>query len=201
VILQPLRLGFLASGNGSSADAITAAIAAGELSAEARLLVSNKRDCAAFGWAAERGVATRHIPTVSDPEGADEVLCEALREAEVNLVVLSGYLRRLGPRTLAAYANRILNIHPGPLPRFGGEGMYGLRVHQAVVAAGVPASAMTVHLVDEEYDHGPPLAERAVPLTADDTAETLQARVKALEPEFFLDVLREISAGRLTLPA
>lgn len=201
MVLQPLRLGFLASGNGSSAEAITAAIGRGELDAEARLLVSNKRDCAAFAWAADRGLATRHIPTVNDPEAADAALCEAMAEAEVNLIVLSGYLRRLGPRTLAAYANRILNIHPGPLPRFGGEGMYGLRVHQAVVAAGVAQSAMTVHLVDEEYDHGPALAQQAVPLTAEDTAETLQARVKALEPAFFLDVLRRISAGHLSLPA
>jgi phosphoribosylglycinamide formyltransferase 1 len=123
-----------------------------------------------------------------------------LAEHGVELVVLSGYLRRLGPRTLGRYAGRILNIHPGPLPQFGGEGMYGARVHQAVIGAGVSESAIVVHTVDEIYDHGPELARRSVPVLAGDTAESLEARVKALEPAFFVETLARIADGQLKLP-
>jgi phosphoribosylglycinamide formyltransferase-1 len=200
VVTETLKLGFLASGNGSSAEAIVEAIGDARLAAEARLLVSNKKDCAAFAWAQAAGVATLCIPTASDPDGADEGLAAALGAHGVELVVLSGYLRRLGPKTLGRYAGRILNIHPGPLPQFGGEGMYGARVHQAVIAAGVAESAIVVHGVDEIYDHGPELARKAVPVLAGDTAETLEARVKALEPGFFVDTLIRMAAGEVAAP-
>jgi phosphoribosylglycinamide formyltransferase-1 len=201
VISKPLRLGFLASGNGSSARAITDAIGRGELAAEARLMVSNKKDAAALQWAAERGLATRHIGTVADPEAADARLLEALKAAGVELIVLSGYLRKLGPRTLSAYAGRILNIHPGPLPEFGGHGMYGPRVHEAVIAAGVPASAIVIHAVDEEYDHGPELARRVVPVEPGDSPMALETRIKAAEPAFFVETLKRIAEGELELPS
>lgn len=195
-----LRLGFLASGNGSSAEAIVDAIAAGRLDAEARLIVSNKKSCAAFDWAAAKGVATLAIPTIADPDTADAALAQAMADAGVDLIVMSGYLRRLGPRTLARYAGRIINIHPGPLPQFGGEGMYGARVHQAVVAAGLTESAVVIHVVDEEYDHGPEIDRRVVPLQPGDTAEALEARVKAAEPIFFVETLQRLAAGELALP-
>lgn len=195
-----LKLGFLASGNGSSAEAIVDAISSGRLDAEARLLISNKKGCAAFDWAAAKGLATFAIPTISDPDAADAALADAMAAQGVELIVMSGYLRRLGPRTLSRYAGRILNIHPGPLPQFGGEGMYGARVHQAVVAAGVAESAIVIHAVDEEYDHGPEIDRRAVPLRPGETAETLEARVKALEPAFFVDTLQRLATGALTLP-
>src|SRR5690606_19042127 len=115
----------------------------------------------ALAFAAEHGVPTRVIPTKADPQAADERLAQAMTDAGVELIVLSGYLRQLGPRTLARYAGRVLNIHPGPIPMFGGRGMYGRRVHEAVIESGTTASAVTVHVVDEEYDHGPPVAARA----------------------------------------
>lgn len=195
-----LQLGFLASGNGSSAEAVVAAIAAGSLAADPRLLVSNKKNAPAFAWAAARGVPTLAIPTLTDPEAADAALADAMVAHGVELIVMSGYLRRLGPRTLGRYAGRILNIHPGPLPEFGGEGMYGARVHQAVLAAGVAQSAIVIHAVDEEYDHGPELARRAVPVLPGDTPQDLEERVKTLEPKFFVETLQAIAAGRLDLP-
>lgn len=176
------------------------AIQAGELAAEPRLLVSNKKGVAAFEWAQARSVPVLAIPTLTDPDAADAALAEAMASHGVELIVMSGYLRRLGPRTLARYAGRILNIHPGPLPRFGGEGMYGARVHAAVIAAGVSESAIVIHAVDEEYDHGPELARRPVPVLPGDTAADLEARVKGLEPQFFVETLKDIAAGRLELP-
>lgn len=200
MVTQSLKLGFLASGNGSSARAIVDAARAGTLAAEARLMVSNRRESPALAWAQALGVPGRHIASAADPDAADARLAEAMTAAGVELIVLSGYLRQLGPRTLGAYQGRILNIHPGPLPRFGGHGMYGARVHAAVIAAGVAESAMVIHLVDAEYDRGPELARLTVPLAPGDTAESLEARIKALEPGFFVETLRRIADGSLPLP-
>jgi len=196
----PLRLGFLASGTGSSAQAIVRAIRRRELAAEARLLVSNNRGAAALDFARAEGVPSLCIPTQAEPAAADLRLAEAMAAHRVELIVLSGYLRRLGAQTLGRYAGRVLNIHPGPLPEFGGHGMYGRRVHEAVLAAGSPASAIVIHLVDEEYDHGPEVARRAVEVRPDDTPEALEARVRELEPAFFVETLDRIARGDLALP-
>jgi phosphoribosylglycinamide formyltransferase 1 len=197
---QSLKLGFLASGNGSSARAITTAIRSGALAAEARLMVSNIRTAPALSFAVEQGVPALHIPTQSDPEAADARLVEAMVAHGVEVIVLSGYLRQLGPRTLQRYEGRILNIHPGPLPQFGGHGMYGRRVHEAVIAAGVSESGIVIHLVDAEYDRGPMLARLSVPVEPGDTADTLGARVTALEPPFFVETLQQIAEGAIKLP-
>jgi phosphoribosylglycinamide formyltransferase-1 len=116
---------------------------------------------------------------------------ELLREHQVDVVVLAGWLRLIDPRVLAAYPNRVVNIHPGPLPRFGGHGMYGIHVHEAVLAAGVPVSGPTVHLVDERYDEGPVLAHEVVDVLPDDTPETLQQRVLRAEHALYWKVIRE----------
>jgi phosphoribosylglycinamide formyltransferase-1 len=200
LISQPLKLGFLASGNGSSARAILAAIRAGDLAAEPRVLVSNNRNAPALSFAAEQGVPALHIATQSDPAAADARLADAMSAHGVELIVLSGYLRQLGPMTLARYDGRILNIHPGPLPEFGGHGMYGRRVHEAVIAAGVAESGIVIHLVDAEYDRGPVIARRSVPVRAHESAESLEARVTSLEPDFFVETLKRIAEGAVALP-
>lgn len=199
--LQHLKIGFLASGSGSSARAIVAAMKAGELAGEARLMVSNNRSAPALEFARDEGVPALCIPTKDDPDAADARIAEAMAGHGVELIVMSGYLRRLGPKTLARYGGRILNIHPGPLPQFGGEGMYGRRVHEAVLAAGVAQSGIVIHLVDEEYDHGAPVARANVPIREGDTAADLEARVRAAEPGFFVETLQKLSRGELTLPA
>ena len=200
MISRPLKIGFLASGNGTSARAILAAIRAGDLAAEPRLMVSNNKSAAALAFAAEEGVPALCIPTQADPAGADARLAETMRAHGVELIVLSGYLRQLGPETLSLYAGRILNIHPGPLPAFGGHGMYGRRVHEAVIAAGVTGSEITIHVVDEEYDHGPVLFRQAIPLAPGETAESLEAKLTAREPAVFVEVLKRLAAGDLVLP-
>lgn len=200
MISQPLRLGFLASRNGSSLRAVVEAIASGGLNAEARLAVSNNRAAAALDFARSHGIATLVIPTQADAEAADARLADAMQTAGVELIVLSGYLRRLGPITLSRFRNRVLNIHPGLLPEFGGEGMYGRRVHEAVIATGARQSGVTIHLVDEEYDHGEVLGRWTVPVQPGDTAESLEARVTDLEPRLFVETLQKIAVGDLILP-
>jgi phosphoribosylglycinamide formyltransferase 1 len=199
VISSPLKLGFLASGNGSSARAVVAAIEQGELNAEARLMVSNNKSAPALGFAAEAGIPALNITTQADPEAADARLTEVMTDHGVELIVLSGYLRQLGPKTLGRYAGRILNIHPGPLPTFGGHGMYGRRVHDAVIAAGVPESGICIHLVDEEYDRGPVIARKSVPVEPGETPEGLEGRITGLEPGFFVETLSRISRGEIVL--
>lgn len=199
MISSPLKLGFLASGNGSSARAIIAAIRSGDLAAEARLLVSNNKRAPALDLAAEQDVPALAIATQADPDAADARLAEEMISRGVELIVLSGYLRQLGPRTLGRYAGRILNIHPGPLPDFGGHGMYGRRVHEAVIAAGVAQSGICIHLVDEEYDRGPVIARCSVAVEPGDTAQSLETRIMALEPAFFVETLQRIADGRLAL--
>jgi phosphoribosylglycinamide formyltransferase-1 len=199
LIKSPLKLGFLASGNGSSARAVVAAIGTGDLSAEARLLVSNNRSAPALAFAEEAGIAALNIATQADPDAADARLAEAMAGHGVELIVLSGYLRQLGPKTLSRYSGRILNIHPGPLPAFGGHGMYGRRVHEAVIAAGVAESGICIHLVDEEYDRGPVVARMNVPVGPGETAESLEMRVTGLEPAFFVETLGRIARGEIVL--
>ena len=195
-----MRLAFLASNNGSSMRAIVAACQDGRLNAEPVLVVSNRRESKALAFADEQGVASLCIPTIKDPDAADQLLTEALQTAGADLVILSGYLRKLGPRALAAYRGRVLNVHPALLPAFGGQGMYGRRVHEAVLASGDTETGATVHVVDEEYDHGPPVAQVRVPVLAGDTAQAIEARVMAAEPDLFLQTLTRIANGELALP-
>ena len=196
-----INLGFLASNNGTSLRAVIAAIESGGLAARAALVVSNRRAAPALAFARARGVPTAFIPTLPDADLADARLAAALVAAGADLVILSGYLRRLGPETLAAFAGRILNVHPALLPKYGGRGMYGRRVHEAVLAAGEAVSGASVHLVDEFYDHGPVVAQVTVPVCPSDDAERLERRVMAAEPQLFVETLQAVVRGELTLPA
>ncbi|MDB5483819.1 MAG: purN [Caulobacteraceae bacterium] len=195
-----MKLAFLASNNGSSLRAIVAAIEAGHLAARPRLVVSNRKAAPALDFALAHGIDAMCIPTTADPVGADERLAAALRRAGADLVVLSGYLRKLGPATLQAYAGRILNIHPALLPSYGGQGMYGRRVHEAVVAAGEGETGATVHLVDDEYDHGAVVAQVRLPIEPGETAESVERKVMAAEPGLFVETLRRVASGELVLP-
>ncbi|MDD2580265.1 MAG: phosphoribosylglycinamide formyltransferase [Eubacteriales bacterium] len=113
----------------------------------------------------------------SDPSNYDQAMLTALAAWQPDLVVLAGFLSLLGPEVVAAYRGRIINVHPALIPSFCGKGFYGIRVHEAVIASGVKVSGATVHLVDERYDHGPILLQKAIDVRPDDTARSLQLRV------------------------
>lgn len=196
-----IQLAFLASNNGSSLRAIIGAIEAGTLEARAVLAVSNRKGAPALDFARNHGVRTLVIPTLADPDAADIRLAGALADAGAEWVVLSGYLRKLGPVTLKRFPGRVLNIHPALLPRFGGAGMYGRRVHQAVISSGEAVSGASVHLVDAEYDHGRVIAQVRIPVEQSDTPESLEAKVMAAEPAFFVETLQAIAAGGGQIPA
>lgn len=187
------RLGFLASHGGSGARAIAQACALGELAAVPAALASNNSASPALAWARAEGLAAAHLSSARFPDTAalDRALLEFLRQQRVDMLVLSGYMKVLGPQVLEAYAGRILNIHPSLLPRHGGPGMYGDRVHAAVLAAGDAESGASVHLVTAGVDEGPVLAQSRVPVQPGDTVDTLRARVQATEGPLYVQALRE----------
>lgn len=176
---MPSRLAVLASGRGSNLQAIIEHFdnLARERVARVALVASNRADSPALVRA-----ATASIDIASfDPADDGSELLALLRKFKIDLVVLAGYLKRIPPNVIREYAGRIINIHPALLPAFGGEGMYGARVHEAVIASGAIESGATVHLVDDEYDRGPIIAQWRIPVNKSDTAETLAARVLNVE--------------------
>lgn len=197
-----MRIGFLASHNGSSMRAIVAALRAGVLKGTARVVISNNRASPALDFARHETIEALCINEASSApsEIADQAIARTLDARGVDLVVLSGYMRKIGPLTLERYPARILNIHPGPLPKFGGRGMYGINVHNAVLAARETVTGITLHVVDGEYDQGPVVAEATIPVLPGDTPEDLAHRVSQAEPDFFVDVLRRIQSGQIRLP-
>jgi phosphoribosylglycinamide formyltransferase-1 len=116
-----------------------------------------------------------------------------------DVVLLAGYMKKLGPHTLEAYRGRVINTHPSLLPRFGGQGMYGKNVHAAVIESGAETTGISVHLVDGDYDTGRVLAQREVAVEKGDDAEALAGRVQAVERPFLIKVLKRIAAGDLKL--
>lgn len=201
--VTPLRLGFLASHGGTNVQAILDAIGAGRLAAVACVVISNNSAARALERARTAGVPALHISaaTHGGADRADEAMLAALRDHGVELVVCAGYMRKVGPRVLKAYARRIVNIHPALLPHFGGRGMFGIHVHEAVLAAGERETGVTIHLVDEVYDHGRILAQARVPVQPGDTPEALQARVLETEHTLYADTLRRIATRDIDLDA
>ena len=196
-----MNIGFLASHNGSNMQAIIDSCKAGSLDAVPAVVISNNSGSGAMVRAEEEGIPRCHLSgkTHPDPDALDRAILEALTSHDVDVVVLAGYMKMLGPKTLAHFSGRVLNIHPALLPKFGGEGMYGSRVHQAVIAAGEKESGVTVHVVDENYDTGPILAQDRVPVSPDDTPETLATRVLKHEHILFSETLQKIATGEIRL--
>ncbi len=199
--LFPLRLGFFASHEGSNLQAILDACRNGTLPAEPRVVIGNNSNSGALKRAEAAGVPSFHVSGRTHPDDAerDAFQLDLLRRHGVSLVILAGFMKKLGPKVLSAYSGRILNIHPALLPKFGGPGMYGKRVHRAVLAAGEKETGVTVHLVTAEYDAGPIVAQCRVPVGPGDTVETMQKRVLRKEHEFFVETLRKIAAGKIVL--
>ena len=150
-------------------------------------VISNRADAGALERARQAGVRTT---VLRNPADADELL-QALADAD--LVVLAGYLKLVPARVVARFRQRTINIHPALLPLFGGPGMYGHRVHEAVLASGARESGATVHFVDEQFDRGPIIAQRKVPVLPGDTADALAERVLAAEHELLPQVVRELA--------
>lgn len=174
--------------------AVIDACQAGQLRAEVGLIISNNSDAGALKRAKRHDIPSLHLSrkTHGDDAGVDLAMTEALTNAAIDLVVLAGYMRLIGPNVLRAFQGRIINCHPALLPKYGGQGFYGRHVHQAVIAAGDKETGSTIHYVDEVYDQGPIIRQNRVLVHPDDTAESLEARVKEAEHELLVEAMREI---------
>lgn len=196
-----VRLGFLASGRGSNMQAIIEACKNGKIKAEPVVVISNNATAGALEIARRESIAAFHLSnhTHPDPDLLDQAITETLQHHHADLVILAGYMKKIGPALIGTYRNRIINIHPSLLPKFGGQGMYGIHVHEAVLAAGEKTTGATVHLVEGEYDSGRILKQREVKVMPDDTPESLAARVLEAEHTLYADVLKDIIGGKIIL--
>lgn len=186
------KVAVLVSGGGSNLQALLDATRSGEIPAEITLVISNKPEVYAIKRAEDSGIPAivlDHRDFASAEEFSRAIL-KRLQETEVDLVCLAGFLRILAPCVPEAYPNRILNIHPALLPAFGGKGLYGMRVHQAVLASGVKYSGATVHIVTAEPDQGPIVCQEVVPVKDDDTPQSLADRVLQVEHRIYPEALR-----------
>ncbi len=198
-----LRIGVLvgAKGRGSNLMAILTAIEAGSLSGQVAVVIGSLKGAPALEAAALAGIETVVVGTANRTDDEyGEVLLRAIVKRDVDLVVLAGYMRRLPDVLTTSYAGRIINIHPSLLPAFGGHGMYGRKVHEAVRDAGVLETGCTVHVVDNEYDHGAVVAQRRVDVLPEDSVDDIAARVLGAEHSLLVDVIRDICSGLRPLP-
>ena len=192
------RIAVLASGGGSNLQALLDYFAgAGKAEGEIVWVGSNRADAGALSRAKAAGVATGQVQQHTD----GSALLAQLREARADLLVLAGYLKLVPVEVVQSFRGRLLNVHPALLPSFGGDGMYGKRVHEAVLAHGAKLSGVTVHFVDEHYDRGAIVAQWPVRVFGDDTPQTLAARVLRAEHILLPLTVAAVASGRVRLGA
>ncbi|KAG4940273.1 hypothetical protein JHK87_044144 [Glycine soja] len=190
------KLAVFVSGGGSNFRAIHEASKRGSLHGDVLVLVTNKSDCGGAGYARNNGIPVILYPKAKDESNPSD-LVETLRKFKVGFILLAGYLKLIPVELIRAYERSIFNIHPSLLPAFGGKGFYGMKVHKAVIASGARFSGPTIHFVDEHYDTGCILAQRVVPVLANDTAEELAARVLKEEHQLYVEVVEALCEERV----
>jgi phosphoribosylglycinamide formyltransferase-1 len=198
---QPLALAVLVSGEGTTLEALAEAIAGGHLPARIELVVADRPHAPAIERARRRGLPTAVLPfRGTSPSDWSDRLTALLRERGAELVLLAGFLAILPPEFLRAWTGRTLNVHPALLPRYGGSGMYGRHVHEAVLRSGDAETGVTVHLATEEVDAGPVLWQERTAVEPGDTPEVLRERLRPLELKALSEVLRRFADGTWSLP-
>jgi phosphoribosylglycinamide formyltransferase-1 len=198
-----MKIAVFVSGGGTNLQAIIDNIKSGYLKdIEISLVVSSNKDAYALTRAEENGIPSK-VLSVKDFGGRDkwdEAVLDAVQDSGAELIVLAGYLSLLGTMVVHAYSNRIINIHPALIPAFCGEGMYGIKPHIAALARGAKVSGATVHFVNECYDEGPIILQKAVDVKWDDTPEVLQQRImKECEQVILPKAIKLISEGKVTI--
>ena len=196
---RPIRLGVLISGQGTTLVNFASKIQQGELDAEVGIVIASRSNCGGITNAERFGFPCEVIPRKDCPsvETFSERVFSVLRSFDVDLVLLSGFLSFI--QIPEDFQFRVLNIHPALIPAFSGQGFYGSRVHEAVIQRGVKISGCTVHFADNEYDHGPIILQRSVPVLDDDAPSDLAARVFAAECEAYPEAIQQFASGRLEI--
>ena len=192
-----LRICVLASHQGTNFQAVANACQQGRVHANVVLLICNNSDAPVMARARKSGIPTVHLSSLTHPSSdlLDQSMHNHLAEENIDLVVLAGYMKKLGPRVLDAYRDRIINVHPSLLPRHGGPGFYGSRVHKAVIEAGDSETGATVHLVNSEYDMGKTLMQEKITVEVDDTPDSLAERLHPIEHQLLIEVIQQFAEG------
>jgi phosphoribosylglycinamide formyltransferase-1 len=196
-----MNIAVFASGRGSNFQAILSAIDEGRLRARVTLLVSNNSGAGALDLARSQNIPAFHFSQkqFGSEEAYVQQLLDLLQRHSIELIALAGYMKKIPSAVIKRYRNKILNVHPALLPAFGGSGMYGHHVHEAVIAAGVKVTGATVHLVDEEYDRGPIVHQKTIEVLSTDTAESLAAKVLRIEHEIYPEALAAFVSRRIKI--
>ena len=197
-----LNIGVLASGKGSNFRAILVGIRNGTIrNAAIVVVVSNNSEAGALAVARENGIPAVHVSRkqFDTDEAFNRALLNTLMQHNVNFIALAGYMKKVDQSVIRQFRNRIVNIHPGLLPAFGGSGMYGMHVHEAVIAQKAPLSGATVHVVDEEYYQGPIVLQRTVPVAPGETPESLAEKVLKVEHELYPEAIRLFAEGKINV--
>jgi phosphoribosylglycinamide formyltransferase 1 len=198
-----VKIGVLASHEGTTLQGILDACAAGRIQGSVGVVISNNGSSGALRRARAAGIPAPHLSSVTHPvpEALDGAIAHALAANHVDVVFLAGYLKRLGPATLAAFRGRVLNTHPALLPKFGGQGMFGDRVYEAVLESGDEESGVSVHLVDEAYDTGRVVRQARIPVEPKDCVESLKMRTRECERELVVQTLASMASSQNRRPS
>ena len=191
---QPKKIAIFASGQGSTMQTVYQTCANNHLNAEVVLLISNQKNSGAARFARSKGIPLYIIETelAENQTAADEALIKELLASNIDWILLLGYTRKIGSKVLSTFKDLIINTHPSLLPKFGGKGFFGRKVHQAVLDSGDLATGATVHLVNEEYDSGKILGQVEVPVKLEDSIESLEKRVKQAEKKYLIEILQAL---------
>ncbi len=193
-----LRIGVLASHQGTNFQAILNACQKGRIHAKVALLICNNSDAPVMARAQKSDIPALHLSSQTHPSTStlDDAMNSHLVDKNIDLVVLAGYMKKLGTRVLATYRDRIINVHPSLLPRHGGAGFYGSRVHRAVIESGDSETGATVHLVNGDYDMGKILLQEKINVSIDDTPDSLAERLYPIEHELLIEVIQQFAAEK-----
>lgn len=196
-----MNIGILASHNGTNLQEIINASEEGVIKSTVSVVISNNSDSGAIERAKRHNIPFAHLSakTHVDPINLDKAILETLENHRCDLVFLAGYMRKLGEKTLNKFQGCILNTHPALLPKYGGKGMYGMNVHNAVIANKEDESGISIHIVDENYDTGKVIAQTVVPILSGDSPELLCERVMSREREFVVETIMKIEEGIIKL--
>ena len=193
------KIAIFASGRGSNFKAIFKKIISGEIPAEIWLVVSNNSNCGAINFSVSNGIETLIIndTLIPDINEQRDILLNKLHQKEIDFLILAGYIKMVPGRVITEYHQKIINIHPSLLPKFGGKGYYGMKVHEAVIQSGIEETGVSVHFVDEHYDHGPVVANKKVQVLKSDTAESLAERVLKIEHDLYPEIVKALCENRI----
>ena len=201
--LRPINLGVMASHGGTNLQAIMDACATGDIYGNVKVVVSNNSRSKALRRASNANIPSYHMSAITHPDTLEleRSIKNVMTDHKVDLIVLAGYMKKIGSQLIEDFPKRVVNSHPALLPKYGGEGMYGDLVHAAVINAGETESGVTIHLVDQNYDQGTIIAQVKIPIAPQETVDSLREKIQTKEHSFWIETIEKIRTGEIDLDA